>query len=159
MTQATEANETAAPGSKGSGASRRQPVIVLGTIGHDAHVVGSNVLRYALEEAGFKVIFLGAVVPAEEFIAAARESAADAILVSSLYGMARIDCADFGAKCQEAGLSDVKLYLGGILVTDPEEWPTTEKLFMDYGFHRVYPPQTKPEQAIADLKADMGLSD
>lgn len=159
MTQTTEANEAAASGRKSKGGTDRQPVIVLGTIGHDAHVVGSNVIRYALEEAGFKVIFLGAVVPAEEFIAAARESAADAILVSSLYGMARIDCADFGAKCQEAGLRNVKLYLGGILVTDPEEWPTTEKLFKDYGFHRVYPPQTKPEQAIADLKADLNFSD
>jgi methylaspartate mutase S subunit len=132
------------------------PTIVLGTIGHYAHIVGSSVIRYALEEAGFKVIFLGAVVPPEEFIAAAKESAADAILVSSLYGMARIDCQDFGAKCAEAGLGHVKLYLGGILITDPEEWPETEKLFKGYGFHRVYPPQTKPAVAIADLKADLG---
>jgi methylaspartate mutase sigma subunit len=133
-------------------------VIVLGTIGHDAHIVGSSVLRFALEEAGFKVVFLGAVVPPEEFISAARETAADAILVSSLYGMARIDCADFGAKCQEAGLGHIRLYLGGILVTDPEEWPETEKLFRGYGFHRVYPPQTKPEAAIADLKRDLGVA-
>jgi methylaspartate mutase S subunit len=137
---------------------RQQPVIVLGTIGHDAHIVGSSVIRFALEEAGFKVVFLGAVVPPEEFIAAAKESAADAILVSSLYGMARIDCADFGAKCEEAGLAHVRLYLGGILVTDPEEWPETEALFKSYGFHRVYPPQTKPNVAIADLKADLGLT-
>lgn len=137
---------------------RRQPVIVLGTIGHDAHIVGSSVVRFALEEAGFKVVFLGAVVPPEEFIAAAKESAADAILVSSLYGMARIDCADFGAKCEEAGIGHVRLYLGGILVTDPEEWPETETLFKGYGFHRVYPPQTKPNVAIADLKSDLGLT-
>jgi methylaspartate mutase S subunit len=136
----------------------RQPVVVLGTIGHDAHIVGSSVLRIALEEAGFRVVFLGAVVPAQEFIDAARESAADAILVSSLYGMARIDCADFGAKCAEAGLSDVKLYLGGILVTDPEAWEETEKLFKSYGFHRIYPPQTKTEVAIADLRRDLGLA-
>lgn len=136
----------------------RQPVIVLGTIGHDAHIVGSSVVRFALEEAGFKVVFLGAVVPPEEFIAAAKESAADAILVSSLYGMARIDCADFGAKCEEAGIGHVRLYLGGILVTDPEEWPETEALFRSYGFHRVYPPQTKPNAAIADLKSDLGLT-
>jgi len=136
----------------------RQPVVVLGTIGHDAHIVGSSVVRFALEEAGFKVVFLGAVVPPEEFIAAAKESAADAIMVSSLYGMARIDCADFGAKCQEAGIGHVRLYLGGILVTDPEEWPETEALFKGYGFHRVYPPQTKPHIAITDLKSDLGLA-
>lgn len=142
----------------GRSPARRQPVIVLGTIGHDAHIVGSSVVRFALEEAGFKVVFLGAVVPPEEFIAAAKESAADAILVSSLYGMARIDCADFGAKCQEAGIGHVRLYLGGILVTDPEEWPETEALFKGYGFHRVYPPQTKPNVAISDLKSDLGMT-
>lgn len=135
----------------------RKPVVVLGTIGHDAHIVGSSVLRIALEEAGFNVVFLGAVVPPEEFIDAARESAADAILVSSLYGMARIDCQDFGAKCAEAGLGHVKLYLGGILVTDPEAWVETEKLFRGFGFHRVYPPQTKTEVPIADLRRDLGI--
>ena len=35
----------------------RKPVVVLGTIGHDAHIVGSSVLRIALEEAGFSVVF------------------------------------------------------------------------------------------------------
>jgi methylaspartate mutase sigma subunit len=135
----------------------RQPVIVLGTIGHDAHIVGSSVLRFAFEEAGFRVVFLGAVVPPEEFISAAKESAADAILVSSMYGMGRIDCADFGDKCKEAGLGHVKLYLGGILITDPEHWPETEALFKGFGFDRVYPPQTKAETAISDLKKDLGL--
>lgn len=136
---------------------KNQSTVVLGTIGHDAHIVGASVMKYALEEAGFTVVFLGAVVPPEEFIRAAIETAADAILISSLYGMARIDCANFGAKCCEAGLDHVKLYLGGILVTDPEEWQDTEKLFKSYGFHRVYPPQTKPEVAIADLKQDLGV--
>ena len=145
----------ARPGS--ASGRKREPVVVLGTIGHDAHIVGSSVLRFAFEEAGFRVVFLGAVVPPEEFITAAKESAADAILVSSMYGMGRIDCADFGDKCKEAGLGHVKLYLGGILVTDPEQWPETEALFKGYGFDRVYPPQTKAETAIADLKKDLGL--
>ena len=81
---------------------------------------------------GSRSVFLGAVVPPEEFISAAKESAADAILVSSMYGMGRIDCADFGDKCKEAGLGHVKLYLGGILVTDPEQWPETEALFKGF---------------------------
>lgn len=151
----------AVPAAKKSsqGSAGRQPVIILGTVGQDAHIVGSSVLKFALEEAGFKVVFLGAVVPPEEFINAAKETAADAILVSSLYGMGRIDCADFRAKCVEAGLDDIRLYIGGILVTDPEAWPETEKLFKAFGFDRVYPPQTKPETAIADLKRDLGLGD
>ena len=132
-----------------------KPRVVLGTIGHDAHVVGSSVLRYALESAGLEPIFLGALVQPHEFIDAAKETAASAIWVSSLYGMARIDCEGFRDKCVEAGMGDILLYIGGILVTDPEQWEETERLFKAYGFDRVYPPQTKPETAIADLRSDL----
>ena len=134
-----------------------RPRVVLGTIGHDAHVVGSSVLRYALESAGLEPIFLGALVQPQEFIDAAKETAASAIWVSSLYGMGRIDCEGFRDKCVEAGMGDILLYIGGILVTDPEQWEETEKLFKSFGFNRVYPPGTKPETAIADLRADLGV--
>ena len=136
---------------------KQRPRVVLGTIGQDAHVVGSSVLRYALEAAGLEPVFLGALVQPKEFIDAAKETAASAIWVSSLYGMARIDCEGFRDKCVEAGMSDILLYIGGILVTDPEQWEQTEKLFKSYGFDRVYPPQTKPETAIADLRADLAV--
>ncbi len=134
-----------------------RPRVVLGTIGHDAHIVGSSVLRYALEGAGLEPIFLGALVQPQEFIDAAKETAASAIWVSSLYGMGRIDCEGFREKCIEAGMDDIILYIGGILVTDPEQWEETEKLFKSFGFNRVYPPQTKPETALADLRNDLGL--
>lgn len=133
----------------------RRPVVVLGTVGHDAHIAGSTVLKFALEEAGAKVVFLHAHVEPREFIDAARESNADAIWVSSLYGMGRLDLENFGQICAEAGLADVPKYVGGILVTDPEEWSITEKLFKDIGFNRVYPPQTKPEVAMQDLEDDL----
>lgn len=134
-----------------------RPRVVLGTIGHDAHIVGSSVLRYALESAGLEPVFLGALVQPQEFIDAAKETAASAIWVSSLYGMGRIDCEGFREKCIEAGMGDIILYIGGILVTDPEQWEATEKLFKSFGFNRVYPPQTKPETALADLRKDLGL--
>lgn len=137
--------------------SKRRPTVVLGTIGYDAHVVGVSVLRHALRHAGFNPVYLGALVSPEEFINAARETAADAIWVSSLYGMARIDCVGLREKCVEAGIGDILLYIGGILVTDPEQWQETRRLFLDMGFNRVYPPGTKPETAIADLKRELGF--
>ena len=137
---------------------RKQPVLVLGTIGYDAHIVGGWVLSRALEGAGFKVVYLGSSVSAEEFIDAAKETRADAILISSLYGMARIDCAGFKEKCREAGLEHVLLYIGGILITDPEKWEQTKKLFEAEGFNRVYPPGTRPATAIADLRRDLRLA-
>ena len=58
--------------------------IVLGVIGADVHAVGNQILNYAFTDAGFKVVNLGVMVSQEEFIEAAIESAADAIVVSSL---------------------------------------------------------------------------
>ncbi len=139
--------------------SRKKATVVLGTIGHDAHVVGIWVLRHALRDAGFDVAYLGALVAPQEFIDAAVETNADAIWISSLYGMARIDCEGFRDRCREAGLADVPIYIGGTLVTDPEEWEKTRRIFEeDLEFNRAYPPGTKPETAIADLRQDLGLN-
>lgn len=138
---------------------KKTPTVVLGTIGADAHMVGVWILRRALTEAGFKVVYLGAVVPQQEFIDAAVETNADAILVSSLYGMGVLDCEGMRERCIEAGLKDILLYVGGLLVATEEDWEKTEKRFEDMGFNRVYPPQTLPSTAIADLKKDLGLSD
>ena len=137
------------------------PTVVIGTIGADAHTVGAWIMALALKREGFKAIYLGAVVPQKQFIEAAVESAADAIFVSSLYGMARLDCEGMMDKCIEAGIGDILLYLGGNLTAldDPskEQWEETEKLFLDIGFSRVYPPDTNPETALEDLKKDLQL--
>lgn len=66
--------------------------IVTGVIGADVHAVGNKILTYALEQAGFNVVNLGVMVAQEEYIEAAIETKADAILVSSLYGHGEIDC-------------------------------------------------------------------
>ena len=95
---------------------KRVPTVITGTVGMDAHVIGTKVLSRALREAGFKVVELGMQVTPEEFISVAQETKADAILMSSLYGMAELDLKDFNKKRMEAGLGDVLLYIGGNLV-------------------------------------------
>ena len=45
---------------------------------------------------------LGVMVSQEEYIAAAIESAADAIVISSLYGPGELDCRGMLEKCDEA---------------------------------------------------------
>ena len=134
--------------------------VVIGTIGQDAHMVGGWVLSEAYKEAGFKVAFLGAVVPQEEFINAAIETEADAILVSSLYGMGLIDCEGMREKCVEAGLEDIILYAGGCLAAPLElerNWPEIEERFRVMGFNRVFKNTCSAEQSIATLKADLGI--
>ncbi len=131
--------------------------IVLGVIGSDVHAVGNKILEMAFEEAGFKVINLGVMVSQEEFTNAAIESDAAAILVSSLYGHGEMDCRGLREKCQEAGIGDILLYVGGNLVVGKRTFNEVEELFKKMGFDRVYPPGVLPEVAIQDLKKDLGL--
>jgi len=129
--------------------------VVIGTIGSDAHVTGQFILTRALEDAGFQVVRLGACVPQEEFIEAAIETGAAAILVSSLYGMAYFDCEGLREKCIEAGLKDVILYIGGQLGTNREDFRDVEKSFKELGFDRVFNSDTRPAQVIENLMKDV----
>ena len=131
--------------------------VVLGTIGSDAHVVGATLLAHALREAGFNVTHIGAVCSQEEFVNAAKETAADSVWVSSLYGMGLLDCEGLKDRLTEAGLGHVLLYAGGLLVATELTWEETGRRFKEIGFDRVYPPATRPEVPIADLKKDLGI--
>ena len=131
--------------------------LVLGVIGADCHAVGNKILDYALTEAGFNVVNIGVLSPQEDFINAAIETKADIIMVSSLYGHGEIDCRGMREKCDEAGLSGIKLYVGGNIVVGKQDFNEVKKRFMKMGFDRVYPPNTSIETAIKDLKEDLGL--
>ena len=133
--------------------------IVTGVIGADTHIVGNRILSMALEDAGYRVVSLGALTPAADFIRAAIETAADAILVSSLYGQGELDCRGFRDLCIEAGLDDILLYVGGNLVVGKQPWDVVEKRFVDMGFDRAFPPGTRVEGALAALAADFGARD
>jgi len=129
--------------------------IVTGTVGHDSHVIGIKILSRVLREEGYKVTELNALTPAEEFITAAQETAADAIMISSLYGMAEFDLAGFKEKCVEAGLGEVLLYLGGNLAVGKHNFEDDERKFKKMGFDRVYPPNINLKVVLEDLKNDL----
>lgn len=128
--------------------------LVTGVIGSDTHIVGNRILSVALEKAGFKVIALGALTPAADFIKAAIETAADAILVSSLYGQGELDCRGFREQCIEAGLENVLLYVGGNLVVGKRSWEETQQTFVAMGFDRAFPPGTRTEHVVSALNRD-----
>lgn len=130
--------------------------LVIGVIGADVHAVGIAILNNAFEQAGFDVVNLGVMVSQEEYIQAAIESGADAIVVSSLYGHGELDCQGFREKCNEAGLKDILLYVGGNIVVGKQDFDKVEARFKAMGFNRAYPPGTPPETTIADLKKDLG---
>ena len=134
---------------------KKAPTIVTGTVGSDVHVIGTKVLSRALKDAGFNVVALGMQVSPEEFIKVAQETNADAILMSSLYGMADLDLKGFNEKRLEAGLGDVLLYIGGIVGMGRHDFKEDEEKFKKLGFDRVYPPEADLDAAIKDLKNDL----
>ncbi len=139
--------------------SAEQKVLVTGVIGSDTHIVGNRILSMALEKAGYKVVALGALTPAPEFVKAAIETDADAILVSSLYGQGELDCRGFREMCVEAGLDDMLVYIGGNLIVGKHPWPEIEKIFLDMGFDRVAAPGTRAETVIEWLAKDFAARD
>ncbi len=128
--------------------------LITGVIGSDTHIVGNRILSIALEKAGFKVIALGALTPAADFIKAAIETAADAILVSSLYGLGELDCRGVREQCIEAGLENILLYVGGNLVVGKRSWDETERTFLGMGFDRAFPPGTRTDAVVDALNRD-----
>ena len=129
--------------------------IVTGVIGSDTHIVGNRILTMALEKAGYKVVSLGALTPAADFVKAAVETRARAILVSSLYGQGELDCRGFRDLCTEAGLEDILLYVGGNLVVGKRSWEETEQTYLAMGFDRVAPPGTRAENVLEWLAKDL----
>ncbi len=132
--------------------------LVLGVIGADVHAVGVSILNRAFLDAGFDVVNLGVMVSQEEFISAAIETGADAIMVSSLYGQGELDCRGLREKCDEAGLKGILLYVGGNIVIGKHEFAEVEKRFKDMGFDRAFPPGTDPQTTIDCLKEDFHLN-
>ncbi len=129
--------------------------VILGVIGADCHAVGNKILNHALTAAGYEVINLGVLVPQEEFVNAAIETDAKAILVASLYGHGEIDCRGLRDRCREAGIEDVLLYVGGNLVVGKTDFKEVEQKFLAMGYDKVYEPGTLPDIVIADLQADL----
>lgn len=133
--------------------------LVIGVIGADVHAIGNKILYHCFVEAGFNVINLGVMVSQEEYVEAAIESNADAILVSSLYGHGEIDCRGLRERCEEWGLRNILLYVGGNIVVGKQPFEEVEKRFKQMGFDRVFPPGTDPDTTIACLKQDLKLGE
>ena len=133
--------------------------IITGVIGSDTHIVGNRILTMALEKEGYKVVALGALTPAQDFVKAAVETNADAILVSSLYGQGELDCRGFRDLCVEAGLEGILLYVGGNLVVGKRSWDETEQTYRGMGFDRAAPPGTRIETVLEWLRQDFERRD
>jgi methylaspartate mutase sigma subunit len=61
------------------------------------------------------------------------------------------------AKCDEAGLKEIPLFVGGNLVVGKQNFDDVKQRFLAMGFDFVYPPSTPIEDTIIDLKKTLGI--
>ena len=132
-----------------------KPTVILGVIGSDCHAVGNKIIENALAREGINVVNLGVMVSQDEYIDAAIETGAQAILVSSIYGHGEIDCDGLRGRCIERGLDRILLYVGGNLVIGKREFAEVEVLFKGMGYDRVFPPSIDLGEVAQLLKQDI----
>jgi methylaspartate mutase sigma subunit len=130
--------------------------VVTGVAGDDIHVMGIRLVEHALKSAGAQVVSLGVMTPIPEFVEAAVETAADAVVLSSSNGHAAISCDGIREAFIEAGLGDVLLYIGGNLnVGRAASHEDVERQFQILGFDRVFEPGADPDTAMDLIGADI----
>lgn len=135
-----------------------QKTVIIGTVGaDDPHFVAISFLSRILNDAGFKVVNLGGNCAAEEFIKAAIETKASAILMSSLNGYAESVLQGYKGVLSEAGLKDIVSYIGGNLAIGVRTAEEAKRKFEELGFNRVYPGVTDFDQVVKDLKKDLKI--
>ncbi|WPO94259.1 MULTISPECIES: methylaspartate mutase subunit S [Enterobacteriaceae] len=133
----------------------KKATLVIGVIGADCHAVGNKVLDRVFTTHDFRVINLGVMVSQDEYIDAAIETGADAIVVSSIYGHGDIDCLGLRERCIERGVGEILLYVGGNLVVGKHDFAEIEHKFIDMGFDRVFSPSHDLEDVCELIATDI----
>jgi methylaspartate mutase sigma subunit len=129
---------------------------VTGVAGDDIHVMGIRLVEHALKSAGGTVVSLGVMTPLQEFVDAALETAADAVVLSSSNGHAAISCDGIRDAFIEAGLGDILLYIGGNLkVGRGDGHEEVERQFESMGFDRVFEPNANLDAALLLVARDL----
>src|SRR6185503_15309745 len=90
---------------------------VIGTVQGDLHDIGKNLVAMMWRGANIGVIDLGTNVPADKFIAAAKENNAHIIGLSALLTTTMPAMKETVASCKAADLSGAKVVIGGAPIT------------------------------------------
>jgi 5-methyltetrahydrofolate--homocysteine methyltransferase len=90
---------------------------VIGTVQGDLHDIGKNLVAMMWKGANFNVIDLGTNVPAEKFVAAAKEHGAKVVGLSALLTTTMPAMRETVKAIRDAGLKDVKVVIGGAPIT------------------------------------------
>lgn len=108
--------------------------VVLATVGADAHVMGINLVKEAIEKEGYEVVFLRGMNLPETVAEVAAETNASVIGVSNLLGLGLELFPRVSKRLEELGLRDkVVLLAGGRIAEKEEEHAMFEKKIKDEG--------------------------
>jgi 5-methyltetrahydrofolate--homocysteine methyltransferase len=99
------------------GPARDKGRVVLATVQGDIHDIGKNIVALMLRNHGFSVVDLGKDVPAKDIVAALRTSGARLLGLSALMTTTMRRMPEVVAACREAGLAEVRIMVGGAVVT------------------------------------------
>jgi 5-methyltetrahydrofolate--homocysteine methyltransferase len=91
--------------------------VVIGSAKSDLHDIGKNLVAMMLKGSGFQVTDLGVDVPADRFVAAARQQGAQIVAVSALLTTTMLNMRDVVKGIRAAGLA-TKVMVGGAPVTE-----------------------------------------
>ena len=101
--------------SSGDGTAKAK--MVLCTVKDDLHDIGKNIVRSMLEAGGFEVIDLGIDVAPEKIIETVKAEGIKIVALSGVLTLALDSMKKTIAALKEAGLTDVKVIVGGNPVT------------------------------------------
>ena len=93
-------------------------VVVIGTVKGDLHDIGKNLVAMMLKGAGYKIVDLGADVPAEKFVEAAKSHQAGVVALSALLTTTMIQMKSVIQAVQAAGLATPVIVGGAPLTQD-----------------------------------------
>ena len=91
--------------------------IAIGTVKGDLHDIGKNLVMMMLKGGGFDVLDLGIDVDAQKYLEAAKEKNVKIIALSALLTTTMPQMANVINTLKDAGLSNVKVMIGGAPVT------------------------------------------
>ena len=113
----------------GDGSSGSKTKMLLCTVKDDLHDIGKNIVRSMLEAAGFEVIDLGIDVPAEKVVETVKAENIKIVALSGVLTLAIDSMKKTVDALKAAGLSDVKVIIGGapvseeaMKITGADEW-------------------------------------
>ncbi len=87
--------------------------IVMGTVQGDIHDIAKDIVCFMLDLNGFEVTDLGVDVPPEKFVETVKETGAKIVGLSGFLTLAFDPMKDTVKALKDAGLTDVKIMIGG----------------------------------------------